>query len=84
MARLNPNKVALALGGVLSFWVLLWTVVLAFGGQAFFDWLLSVHFISGLTLLPVTIGTAVTSIVYHFVVDAVLGWLFATIWNKVQ
>jgi hypothetical protein len=84
MAKLNPNKTALALGLVVATWVLLWSIVLMIGGQAFFGWLMGIHFISGLSLGPVTIGVAVTSIIYHFVVGAVLGWLFATIWNRVQ
>ena len=84
MAKLNANKVALALGCVVAVWVLLWTIVLALGGQAFFGWLLRMHFVSGLTLQSVTVGAAVTSIIYHFVVGAVLGWIFATVWNKVQ
>lgn len=84
MAKLNPNKTALAVGLVVAVWVLLWSIALMVGGQGFFTWLLSVHYISGLSLMPVTIGTAITSIIYHFVVGAVLGWIFATIWNKVQ
>ncbi len=84
MAKLNPARVSLALGFVVAVYVLLWSIVLAIGGQAFFDWLLGIHFIGGLTLKPVTLSTAVFSILYHFVVGAVIGWLFATIWNKVQ
>lgn len=84
MTRLNPQKTALAVGSFLAIWVLLVTIVLAIGGQALFDWVLSVHYAGGLAFHPVTVGTAVTSIITHFVVGLVFGWLFAVVWNKVH
>ena len=84
MAKLNVKKLALSLGIFFALADLLWNLVLAFGGQTFVNSWLAVHFISGMTVLPVTLGAAIIGIVYHFIVGAVIGWVFAFIWNKVQ
>ena len=84
MAKLNANKVALAVGCFAAVYVLLWTIVLAFGGAGLFNWIMSMHFIRGITFQPVTVGTAITSIIFHFVIGTIVGWLFATVWNKLQ
>jgi hypothetical protein len=83
MAKLNPTKTALAVGSFIAAWVLLVSVLLFIGGQAIFDWMLGVHYISGVVFHPVTIGTAIASIITHFIVGLVFGWLFATVWNNV-
>jgi len=84
MAKLNANKVALTLGCFAAVMVLLWSIVLAIGGAGLAGYWLRVHFISGVAFQAVTLGTAVTSIIHHFVVGAIIGWLFATVWNNVH
>jgi len=84
MAKLSVKKLALSLGIFFALADLLWNLVLAFGGQNLVNRWLAVHFISGITVLPVSIGPAIFSVIYHFFVGAIIGIVFATIWNKVQ
>lgn len=84
MAKLNPNKTALAVGCFAAVLVLLWSIVLAIGGAGLASYWLRMHYLSGIAFQQVTLGTAVLSIIHHFVVGAIVGWLFATVWNKVN
>ncbi len=83
--KMKPNKVGLALACLVVVWQLVWILAVAFGKQPMLDWILGVHFLGdGLKVLPVTVGKAIVSLLIHFVAGYVLGWLFATIWNKAK
>ena len=85
MAKLNPTRTAYAVGLFAALLFLVWTLALLIGGQAFLDWRIQMHFIRlPATVMPVSIGTAVLSLVIHFILGAVIGGVFATVWNKVN
>ena len=83
---LNVRKTALAVGSFAALLHVVWAVVVALGfGQAVTDWKLSMHFIN----LPVIIApfdamSAILLIVMAFIGGAVVGAVFAKIWNKIQ
>jgi hypothetical protein len=81
---LNPRKTALTLGTVFALYILAWSLFIMFGGQAGLDWLMSIHFIQGMQAAPVTIGRLIASLIYHFIIGSILGWVFATVWNKLK
>ncbi len=83
MAKLNPTKTAYAVGLFIGTIALIKTLLLAFGGAGLFNWIVGLHFVSGIAFQPVVVSTAITSIVFHLIVGAIIGWLFATVWNKV-
>lgn len=83
--KMNPNKVGLALAFLIAAYQLLWILMLAIGKQPMLDWVLGAHFLAdGLKVMPVTIGKSAVSLLIHFVAGYILGWLFATIWNKTK
>jgi len=86
MDILTPNKVALALGGILAVFHFLWSVLVAFGwAQWAIDWVFRLHFITPpFTVDLFSLKLAVGLIVMTFVVGYVVGWAFAVVWNKLQ
>ncbi|MEM2916651.1 MAG: hypothetical protein QXT19_04835 [Candidatus Woesearchaeota archaeon] len=83
--KLKPNKVGLALACLVVAYQLVWILAVAIGKQPLLDWILGVHFLAdGLKVAPVTIGKAIVSLLIHFVAGYILGWLFATIWNRTR
>jgi thiamine transporter ThiT len=87
MTILNPQKVGLALGSLVGLLHFLWSVLIALGvGQALVDWIYEVHMIevSTVNVLPFSLSSAVVLVVVTFVIGNVVGYLFASIWNKVQ
>ena len=82
--ELNKKGVALALGLLMALWHAVWALMVLFGwAQGFYDWILSLHFISlPLVILPFHLGTAVLLVIVTFIVGYIIGWIFAAIWNK--
>jgi hypothetical protein len=81
--KMKPKRVALALACLVVVCQLIWILAVAIGKQPMLDWILGMHFLAGsLTVAAVTVGKAITSLLIHFVAGYILGWLFATIWNK--
>ena len=82
--KMKPGKVALALACLVVVWQLIWILLVAIGKQPMLDWMLGVHFLLPdiLKVATVTVGSAIVSLLIHFVAGYILGWLFATIWNK--
>jgi ABC-type sulfate transport system permease component len=83
--KMKPNKAGLALACLVVVWQLIWILMVAIGKQPMLDWILGVHFLAdGLRVTSVTFGRAIVSLLIHFVAGYILGWLFATIWNKAK
>ncbi len=83
--KMKPNKVGLALACLVVVYQLIWILAVAIGKQPMLDWVLGVHFLAdGLKVMSVSFGKAIVSLLIHFVAGYVLGWLFATIWNKTK
>lgn len=83
MALLSVKQTAWSLGIVFAVLHALWGVVVAAGyAQQLIELRMGQHFLSVSTsVLPFNVVTAIISVVVAFVCGAVLGWLFATVWN---
>ena len=84
-ARLDPRKVSIALGLFAAVMHVIWSVIVALGlGQAWMNWVFGLHFIShSFVVQPFNFVTSIMLIVAAFVVAAIFGWIFATVWNWV-
>ena len=84
MKELDTGKTALIVGSFAGLMHLVWSAVVALGfGQVWLDFILNLHFLNN----PFTVSTfdvtrAVLLVVVTFAVGYAVGWVFATIWNK--
>jgi hypothetical protein len=86
MNTLNANKAGLALGSVIAGWHVLWSLLVIFGWAQFvIDWIFRFHYIQPLYIVtgfdPMM---ALGLIIVTFVLGYAMGWVFATIWNKLH
>jgi len=82
---INPKQAALSLG-LLSAILHTASVVLVATGTylAAIQWFKGIHFVNAApTVLPFNGGVAVMGIIGAFIAGAVIGWLFAVLWNWV-
>lgn len=65
---------------------LVWEIVLFLGwGQGLVDWKLSMHSLSSpFRVLPFSFGSAIGLIIMALIVGYLIGWVFASIYNKVH
>lgn len=82
----NCHKAGLALGGLLGIWHLLWALLVAVGlAQPLLDFMLDLHFLRNPYVVePFRIGTAALLVIVTAVVGYAFGWVFASIWNRLQ
>ena len=87
MTHLNPSKVGLALGAMFAVLHAVWSAAVALVPgplQKFLDWVFALHHLKPMySLLPFNLMNAVILVILTFVVGYVVGFVFATIWNKV-
>lgn len=83
MRHINPVKAALAVGIVLGLYHLMWVTLVALGlAKPFMDWVLRLHFISfSYDMRPFDVATAATLIGLTFTIGALVGLVFALVWN---
>ena len=83
MRHINPGKVALSVGAVLGLWHLTWVTIVALGwAKPVMDFILRLHFINlQVDIAPFAIGTAVSLVAITFAIGAVIGFVFALVWN---
>jgi hypothetical protein len=83
MRHINPVKAALAVGIVLGLYHLMWVTLVALGlAKPFMDWVLRLHFISfSYDMHPFDVVTAATLIGLTFTIGALVGLVFALVWN---
>lgn len=84
--KLNEKKSAMALGLFIGGLHLFWSVLVAAGlAQPLLNWWISVHMVNiPVTVVPFDLITAATLVVVSAIVGYVLGYVFATVWNKVH
>jgi membrane protease YdiL (CAAX protease family) len=83
---ISPVRAALAVGLVFGLWHLAWAALVASGwAKTLLDFVLWAHF------LKVAVGLdafdpsrAAILVAVTFAVGAVLGWLFAIVWNRLH
>lgn len=83
MRHLNPAKAAISVGAVFGLWHFMWVVLVATGAaKPVMDFVLGLHFIQfDYTLAPFAVSTAATLIGLTFAIGALLGLVFALVWN---
>jgi hypothetical protein len=86
MHHLNPKKVGLAVGGFAAAVHLVWSIIIALGwGQALADFVAWAHMVGPAPLVePFNLGTAVLLVIVAGILGCAIGFVFATIWNKVH
>ena len=86
MRHLNPAKAAISVGAVFGVWHLMWVTLVASGvAKAFMDFVLKLHFIQlDYTLAPFAVSTAAMLVGLTFAIGALLGLVFAIVWNSLS
>ncbi len=84
--ELSVKKTALTLGSFAALLHAVWAVLVAFDlAQGLLNWRLGMHFINlPLIVTPFDAVNAVFLVIMAFIGGAVIGTVFATIWNKIQ
>ena len=83
MRHINPAKTGLCVGIVICLWHFMWATLVAVGwAKAVIDFVLKLHFIQmQYELAPFAMGTAAMLVALTFCIGALLGILFAIVWN---
>ena len=83
---LHTHKTGIAVAALAVAGHVAWSIVVVLGfGQWWVDFILGLHFMQvPVTILPFNFVTAVELWVVVAIVGYVLGYIFATIWNRVQ
>ena len=83
MRHINPIKSALSVGGVIGLYHAAWSAVVAVGwAKPVLDFILKLHFLQfSYELLPFSLNFAAGLIAITFAVGALVGLIFALIWN---
>ncbi len=63
-----------------------WSILVMLGlAQPLYNWALSLHAIEvPVTIGEMSIGGAIVLVVVAFVMGNIVGWIFASVWNKVN
>jgi hypothetical protein len=83
MRYLSPAKAAISVGAVFGVWHLIWVSLVAFGiAKPILDLILKLHFLQfDYALAPFVLTTAMLLVGVTFAIGAVLGLVFALVWN---
>lgn len=83
---LEANQVGLTVGGVVGFWHLVWSALVAIGwAQSLFGWVSRLHMMEmSMTVLPFSLSSATLLVIIASLVGYAFGYVFATVWNLVQ
>ena len=83
MRHLSPANTAITLGSVMGLWHLGWSLMVRSGvAKPVLDYVLGLHFLNiQYELAPFSVVTAITLVALTFAIGAVIGLVFALIWN---
>ena len=83
MRYLSPAKAAISVGAVFGVWHLMWVSLVASGvAKPILDLILKLHFLQfDYVLMPFVLTTAMILVGVTFAIGAVLGLIFALVWN---
>lgn len=84
MHNLNQQKVALAVGTTAALLHVIWSILVVIDwAEPFLAFVLNLHFLDNPYLMePFDLGKSLVLIVLSFIVWYVIGYVFATIWNR--
>lgn len=82
--KINKNKTGLTFGFLVSFFHLVWSLLVALGlAQVWLNFVFDLHMLNmSIVVMPFDLVKAVELIIVTFVVGYVFGWLMAFFWNK--
>ena len=83
MRYLSPAKAAISVGAVFGVWHLMWVSLVASGvAKPILDLILKLHFLEfDYSLAPFAVSTAIVLVGLTFAIGAILGLIFALVWN---
>lgn len=83
MRHISIAKTAMAVGTVFAAWHTMWVVLVGVGwAQAFLNFILELHFLKiDFQLAPYSAFTALSLIAITFCLGALMGAIFAVVWN---
>lgn len=86
MTQLNPTRVGLTFGAFIGLVHLVWSLLIALGlAQPLINWVSRVHMVESThTVLPFSLVSAITLIIISSVIGFVAGFVFSTLWNKIN
>ena len=84
--KLNPSKVALTAGFVLSGWHVVWLLLIVLGfAQPLLDFIFWAHHLNNpYTVASFEITRAILLVVITFAVGYTVGFVASNVWNKVH
>ena len=84
--KLKVMPTALTFGLFLGLVHAVWMFLVYLGvAQNLMAWVFGIHLLSiPVKVLPFNFSTAITLVVFTFVVGYLMGWVFASVWNKVH
>lgn len=84
--HVNPKKVAMVGAIVLGGWHLVWSLLVALNwAQTLVDFSMWAHMVHMAVLIgPFDVSAAATVVVIASIVGYCIGYMFATVWNKVH
>jgi len=83
---MNQKKVALVLGSFAGLVHLVWSIAIALGfAQPWLDFVYRMHSLNNpFVVAPFSLMRSIGLIVVTFIVGYVVGFIFATLWNKLH
>lgn len=86
MHELKPKKVALVLGSFAAVMHAVWSALVAMGvAQSYMDFVMGLHFLRNpYTVQSFSFANALGLVFMAFVMGNVVGYVFATIWNRLH
>lgn len=84
--KLDVKKTALLFGTFAGVMHTVWSLMVAFGfAQAYLNWMIGLHFLNNpFRVAAFSLTGAVMLVVATAVIGYLVGWVFATVWNKIQ
>jgi len=84
--KLSETKTALVVGTFAGLMHAVWSLLVFLGlAEPYLNWILGLHFLSNpYVLAPFSFRTAIFLVVFTFVIGYLLGFVFATIWNRLH
>jgi len=86
MVTIRPDRTALILAILLGSWHLVWALLVAAGwAQPLIDFIFWIHFVKPVYVIQkFNIGIALLLVGITAAIGYVIGWIFATLWNKLH
>lgn len=84
--KLKLGGTAMVFGVFIALMHVIWMLLIYLRvAQFYLNWIFGLHLITNpYKVLPFDFGTALTLVIFTFIVGYVVGWIFAFIWNRLH